>query len=89
LIEAEIYDALQEIFNDIFFRDDIEVRPSLTARDVPGWDSFKQVEIIIAAEQRFRVKLLAEEIDEISNVGDLVRALSAKPGVCTPVETSS
>jgi acyl carrier protein len=80
LTEAEIYSALTDIFNDVFIRDDMELTPEMTARDVPGWDSFKQIEIIMAAEERFGVKLQTREIDQIGNVADLVQALAAKTG---------
>lgn len=80
MTEAEIYSVLTDIFNDVFFRDDMELKPEMTARDVPGWDSFKQIEIIMAAEERFGVKLQPPEIDQIGNVADLVQALAAKTG---------
>jgi acyl carrier protein len=80
LTEAEIYSVLTDIFNDVFIRDDMELTPEMTARDVPGWDSFKQIEIIMAAEERFGVKLQTREIDQIGNVADLVQALAAKTG---------
>lgn len=80
MTEAEIYSALTDIFNDVFIRDDMELKPEMTARDVPGWDSFRQIEIIMAAEERFGVKLQNSEIDQIGNVADLVQALAAKTG---------
>lgn len=80
MTEAEIYSVLTDIFNDVFIRDDMELTPEMTARDVPGWDSFKQIEIIMAAEERFGVKLQTREIDQIGNVADLVQALAAKTG---------
>jgi acyl carrier protein len=52
--------------------------PTLSANDVPGWDSFKQVEILMAAEKQFRVKFSIEEIDRVATVGDLVSALAAR-----------
>lgn len=78
MTEAEIYSVLTDIFNDVFIRDDMELKPETTAKDVPGWDSFRQIEIIMAAEERFGVKLQNSEIDQISNVADLVQALAAK-----------
>jgi hypothetical protein len=33
------------------------------AKDVEGWDSFKQVEIIVATQEAFGVKLTSREID--------------------------
>ena len=47
--EAEIYPALTTIFHDIFLREDLTLTPELSAKDVPGWDSFKQIEIIMAS----------------------------------------
>jgi acyl carrier protein len=78
LTDAEIYSALTDIFNDVFLRDNMQLKPELMARDVPGWDSFKQIEIIMAAEERFGVKLQTRDIDQIRNVGDLVQALASK-----------
>ena len=46
MTEAEIYSELSEIFQDIFLRDDLVLRPELSARDVADWDSFKQIDII-------------------------------------------
>jgi acyl carrier protein len=78
--EAEIYAALSEIFQDVFLTDDIELRPELSAKDVPGWDSFKQIDIILAIEEKYRIKLNTRELDGLHNVGDLVRVIAAKTG---------
>jgi acyl carrier protein len=76
--EAQIYAELGEIFRDVFLTDDIELRPELSAKDVPGWDSFKQIDIILAVEEKYRIKLNTRELDSLQNVGDLVRVITAK-----------
>ena len=76
--EAEIYAALDAIFRVVFLRDDIELRPELSAKDVPGWDSFKQIDIILAIEAKYHVKFSTRELDSLHNVGDLVRVVGAK-----------
>lgn len=43
--DAEIYAALTEIFRNVFMRDDLVLRPELTAKDVKGWGSFKQARL--------------------------------------------
>jgi acyl carrier protein len=78
MTEAEVNDGLNEIFADIFLRDDLVLSPTLSARDVDGWDSFKQIEIIISIEERFRVKFSSREIDNLRCVGDLVALVLAK-----------
>ncbi len=76
--DAEINTALTEIFRDVFMRDDMALRPDLSARDVEGWDSFKQIEIIMAAEARFGIKMTTRELDSLRNVGDLARVIASK-----------
>jgi acyl carrier protein len=76
--EGEIYAALTEIFHDVFMCEDLVLRSELSARDVKGWDSFKQIEIIMAAEERFEIKMTTREIDDLQTVGDLVRIIARK-----------
>lgn len=85
LTEAELYEALDDIFKDVFLRDDIKLRPDLAADDVEGWDSFKQVEIIMGAEERFGISMLTREIDSLRNVGDLVQVIARHLGATTRV----
>jgi acyl carrier protein len=78
--EPEIYSALTEIFADVFMRDDITLAPDTTAKDVKGWDSFKQIEIILGVEERFNIKLNTKELDSLRNVGDLAHVITSKAG---------
>ncbi len=78
MTEQEIYAALGEVFGDVFLRDDLTLTPDLSAKDVPGWDSFKQIEIVMATEQRFGIKLRTREIDGLKSVGDLAALISSK-----------
>ena len=76
--QQAVYDALTEIFNDVFMRDDMRLTPSLSARDVPDWDSFKQIEIMVSVEEKFDIKLSTREIDSLKSVGDLADVIARK-----------
>lgn len=76
--EAAIYATLNEIFRDVFDDPSIEVSPEMSARDVPEWDSFNHINIIVAAEMRFGIKFRAAEIDALRNVGDFVALIDRK-----------
>jgi acyl carrier protein len=67
-----VMQELSVIFRAVFDRRDLIVTTAMTARDIPGWDSFKQVEIIMACEDRFGFEFEPHEIDELGNVGDLL-----------------
>jgi acyl carrier protein len=70
--EAQIYAGLSEIFEDVFLRDDIRLHRGLSAKDVEGWDSFKNIEIIMATEKRFKMKFTSAELDRLESLGDIV-----------------
>lgn len=76
--QAAIYTVLSEIFNDVFMVDDMKLTPALSAKDVAGWDSFKQIEIMVSLEERFNIKLSTREIDSLKNVGDLADVIAKK-----------
>jgi acyl carrier protein len=76
--EPEVYAALTEIFHDVFMRDDIILNPELTAKQVPGWDSFKQIEIIMASEEKWGIKFNTRELDSLRCVGDLAKLVGTK-----------
>ncbi len=73
--EAEITAGLTEIFTEVFGRE-IALTPALTAKDVAGWDSFKQIEIVMAAEERWRMRFSTRELDGLRDVGDLIRVIA-------------
>jgi acyl carrier protein len=78
MTEPQIYQTLTTIFRDVFLRDDFNLAPALSAKDVADWDSFKQIEIIIAVEERFGIKFRTREMDSLNNVGDLARLIAEK-----------
>ena len=78
--DEQIYDALNPIFEEVFLRDDIVLTPELNAKDVEGWDSMKQIEIVMAVETEFGFRFHTADLDSLRNVGDLVRVIREKTG---------
>ena len=75
---ALIHDHLTEIFRDLFGDDDLVLTPELNADAVPGWDSIKQISLIVAVEEAFDIKFTTAEVDSLDNVGDLEAAIKRK-----------
>ncbi|MFH1024904.1 MAG: acyl carrier protein [Planctomycetota bacterium] len=50
----------------------------MTASDVPGWDSFNHINLVIQIEEEFHVRFTTEEVSNFKNVGDLIRTLDSK-----------
>jgi acyl carrier protein len=78
MLHAEIYSTLTGVFHQVFARGDIVLTPDMTAKDIPGWNSFKQVEVILGVEESFAIRLDSQDIDRLENVGDLAAVVAAK-----------
>jgi acyl carrier protein len=78
MTDDPIYDRLNAIFREAFFRDDITVGPATTAADVAGWDSHKQIEILMLVEEAFGFQFTSREIDGLKSVGDLAAVVKAR-----------
>lgn len=76
--KTTIYAQLNDIFREVFDDDDMAVSPEMTAADVPEWDSFNHVNIIVASEMKFGVKFKTGEIDSLRNVGDFAELIGQK-----------
>ena len=76
----QVMDKLTGILREAFMRDDLVATPQMTAKDVPGWDSFKQIEIIIAVEEGYGIKFRTKDLDSLNSVGDLAQTILAKLG---------
>jgi acyl carrier protein len=76
--EVQIYTQLSEVFHDVFDEDPINLTPSLSAKDVDGWDSLTHIRLILTIERAFKIKFSTPEIGKLENVGDLVTLIKAK-----------
>ena len=69
---------MTETFRDVFGNPSLVVQDSTTADDVEGWDSLTHIDLIVALENRFRVKFTTGEVGKLANVGDLVNLIKSK-----------
>jgi acyl carrier protein len=76
--DAVIYERLSNIFHDIFDDDSIVVIPTLSARDVDGWDSLTHIRLLLTIEKSFKVRFTTTEINNLENVQGLVKLIAAR-----------
>ena len=67
-----IYEKLTVIFRDIFDDEDIEINDNTTARDIEDWDSLEQINLLVAMEKEFGIKIPLAEVSKLENVGQMV-----------------
>ena len=69
---------IQTIFCDIFDDDTLIITMDTTAADIPDWDSFQHINIVIAVEQKFGIKFHLSEIERLQNVGEFIELTLSK-----------
>ena len=72
LTEQGVYDALNDVFQDVFDDDTICVCANTTADDIEDWDSLEHIRLISAVEQRFGLRFKMGEVSSMKNVGEMV-----------------
>jgi acyl carrier protein len=75
---AQIYDQLAEIFEDVFDEDSIPITPELSAKDINGWDSLAQIRLILTIEKEFKIKFTTSEIGSLGKVSEIVELITAR-----------
>ena len=76
--EAEVLQKLNEIFSDLFDLPDLQLNYQMSAEDIDEWDSANHVMLVVEIERQFKVKFHTAEVEEMKNVGDLVRMIVKK-----------
>ncbi len=74
----ELTTKLTAIMRETFSNDNLEINPAMTADNVPGWDSLAHINLIVAVEQGFSIKLTTREVRSMKNVGDFIELIEKK-----------
>ena len=74
----DIYEKLNPVFADVFEEDDLVITPTTNADDIDGWDSLAHIRLMMSVQKAFDIKLSANEIGTLKNVGDLVAIITHK-----------
>jgi acyl carrier protein len=69
---TEIIGKLNDIFEDLFEEGPVCLSDTSILSDVPGWDSFANVLMIVAVERYFNIRFTSEEIQSWKNIGEMV-----------------
>ena len=71
-------EILTEVFRTLFNNSELTLDDGLVATDVPGWDSFNHINLIINIEEEFGVQFTNDEVTKMQNIGDLKKILALK-----------
>jgi acyl carrier protein len=69
---------LTDIFRTLFDNSSLILRDDLTAPNVPGWDSFNHINLVMQIEEDFQLRFTTEEISSLANVGEFKALIARK-----------
>lgn len=76
----DIRSKLQEIFQDVFDDEEIELFDAMTAADVEDWDSLSHITLIHEIEAAFGIRFTTKEVLATKNVGEFIALIGSKVG---------
>ena len=72
MTRTEVYEKLNEVFQDVFDDEEITVNDATTANDIEDWDSLEHINLVVAVEKKFGIKFNMGEVNSMQNVGEMV-----------------
>ena len=74
----EIFKRLNKIFIETMDLDGCELTEATSANDIEEWDSLSHIQLVVAIEKSFNIKLTSLEILKWTNVGEMVNSIEEK-----------
>ncbi len=71
MTREQIFEALNEVFRDLFDDEAINVTDTTTAAEIEDWDSLEHINLIVAVEKKFGMKFSMGEVNKMKNVGEM------------------
>ena len=78
MTRIEITEKLNEIFQDVFDDESLQISDELTSNDIEDWDSLRQISILSAVEDEFNIKMAISDTRNLKNIGALVDLIEAR-----------
>jgi acyl carrier protein len=74
----ETLEILNSIFRQVFDDDTLVVTRATSAKDIEEWDSLSHLNLVMAVEQRFGIKIALGELRSLKNVGEMADLIAKK-----------
>ncbi len=78
MTREEVYEKLDEVFQDVFDDESIHVSDATTANDIEDWDSLEHINLMVAVENMFKIKFNMGQVGGLKNVGEMVDLILTK-----------
>ncbi|MBQ7840614.1 MAG: acyl carrier protein [Lachnospiraceae bacterium] len=80
MTREEVFEKLNEVFQDVFDDESITVTDTTTSDDIEDWDSLEHINLMAAVEFEFGIKFSMGQVVTMKNVGEMVDIILEKIG---------
>lgn len=74
--KEKIIKKIIPVFKTVFEDENLEINEKSNSDNVNGWDSLNHIYLVVAIEEEFNIKFLADDIQRWNNVGDMAEYIS-------------
>lgn len=74
----EVFEKLDQVFQDVFDDESLHVTDETTAADVDGWDSLEHIDLMASVERAFGIRFSMGEITRMKNMGEMADLILEK-----------
>lgn len=71
MTREEVFERLNKVFQEVFDDETIQVNDDTTSEDIDDWDSFEHINLIVAVEEEFSIKIPMGKVVTMKNVGEM------------------
>ncbi len=72
MTREDVFERLNMVFREVFDDESINVNDDTTSDDIDDWDSFEHINLIVAVEDEFAMKIPMGKVSSMKNVGEMV-----------------
>ena len=76
--DDEILKRVNNVFQDVFDDDTLEVDYDTTSDDIDDWDSLEHMTLMEAVEKEFGMRFKTSEIANMKNVGETIDIIAQR-----------
>jgi len=73
-----ILQQLTQIFRDVFDNQKLVITENTTAADIKEWDSLNHIQLVVAIEKHFKIKLTQQEIQKWKSVSEISASVAKR-----------
>ncbi len=72
MTREEVFERLTGVFRTVFDDEEITLSETTTSKDIEDWDSFEHINLIVAVEKEFSIKVPMGKVTTMKDVGEMV-----------------